>query len=101
MTAFSMMVRKPEKGDPRTTSRIRADASSYLVSAREILERESGMRSLVEKYRREMEEIAIRENAGKEKEAEPQKPDRKKVRTKRDRSSGAASLESMAKEREE
>ena len=59
------------------------------------------MRSLVEKYRREMEEIAIRENAGKEKEAEPQKPDRKKVRTKRDRSSGAASLESMAKEREE
>ena len=101
MTAFSMMVRKPEKGDPRTASRIRADASSYLVSAREILERESGMRSLVEKYRREMEDIAIRENAGKEKEAEPQKPDRKKVRTKRDRSGGAASLESMAKEREE
>ena len=101
MPAFSMMVRKPEKGDPRTAGRIRADASSYLVSAREILERESGMRSLVEKYRREMEEIAIRENAGKEKEAEPQKPDRKKVRTKRDRSSGAASLESMAKEREE
>ena len=100
MPAFSMMVRKPEKGDPDTAARIRADASSYLVSAREILERESGMRSLAERYRKEMEEIAIRENAGKE-EAKPQRPDRRKVRTKRDRADGEASLKPTVEEREE
>ena len=101
MPAFSMLVRKPERGDPDTAGRIRADALSYLVSAREIRERESGMRSLADRYRKEMEEIANRENAGKEKEAKPQKPDRKRVRTKRDMSIGDASPESTAKEHEE
>ena len=35
MPAFSMMVRKPEEGEPDMASRIRADASAYTVSARE------------------------------------------------------------------
>ena len=35
MPAFSMMVRKPEEGDPAVASRIRADAASYTTSARQ------------------------------------------------------------------
>ena len=35
MPAFSMMVRKPEEGEPDMASRIRADASAYTVSARQ------------------------------------------------------------------
>ena len=35
MPAFSMMVRKPEPGDPAVASRIRDDAASYTTSARQ------------------------------------------------------------------
>ncbi len=35
MPAFSMMVRRPDAGDPAVASRVRADAASYTTSARQ------------------------------------------------------------------
>ena len=99
MPTFSMMARKPDEGDPEMAARIRAAALGYLVTAGEISERESGLRSLAEKYRREMKQLVSRENA--KKEVEPQNPDRRKVRTKRDQNPGAFPAGPTAKEREE
>ena len=99
LPTFSMMARKPDEGDPEMAARIRAAALGYLVTAGEISERESGLRSLAEKYRREMKQLVSRENA--KKEVEPQNPDRRKVRTKRDQNPGAFPAGPTAKEREE
>ncbi len=50
MPAFSMMVRKPEPGDPDGASRIRADASSYVMTAEEIASLQAEGRARVEKF---------------------------------------------------
>ena len=89
MPTFSMMVRSPEGGEPEMATHIREESWNYLVSARDILERESGMRSLADRYREEMEELAARGNAPKEKKTEPSKTARRKVRTRRDRKDGS------------
>ncbi len=94
MPAFSMMVRNPEVGEREMAKRIREESWNYLVSAREILERESGMRNLADRYREEMEELAARGSAPKGKKTEPNKPARRKVRTRR----GAKDGSSMAGE---
>ena len=60
LPTFSMMARKPDEGDPEMAARIRAAALGYLVTAGEISERESGLRSLAEKYRREMKQLVSR-----------------------------------------
>ena len=84
MPAFSMMVRKPEDGNPEMAQRIRAWAKSYLVPARDISERESGMRDLMDRYRREMDDLTtLRDGAG-EGRAAP----RKQARTRRRRKPG-------------
>ena len=63
MDAFSMKVRKPEPGEPERAARIRADAEGYLTAARDIAERDAGERDLVEKYRRELENLRNGQNA--------------------------------------
>ena len=91
MPAFSMMVRMPEEGDPETAVRIREESRGYLVSAADISERESAMRSLAEKYRKEMEALARGEPLPKEsRKTSSQNQDRRKVRTRWDLKGGEA-----------
>ena len=52
MPAFSMKVRRPDLGDPRIASRIREGTAAYTLSAKEIAEKDDGLRRLVEKYRK-------------------------------------------------
>ena len=56
MPAFSMMVRKPEEGDPDTAARIRTAASAYTVSARQIAYGDAEGDLKVEEFRRAVED---------------------------------------------
>ena len=90
MPAFSMMVRKPEAGDAGNAERIRAEAGSYLTTAGDMAEREAGLRDLVEKYRRELEELGNRQSTPAADSGEGQSQDaaRRRQRTKRDQNPG-------------
>ena len=100
MDAFSMKVKKPEEGDPATAERIRADALSYLMAAKDMAERDAGLQDLVDKYRSEMERL--RKGQAPETEGgESQEAARRKQRTKRDQNPGAATPEAADEEREE
>ncbi len=57
MDAFSMKVARPEGGDPERAERIRAESERYLTAARDLAEREAGMQALVDRYRKELEEL--------------------------------------------
>ena len=97
MPAFSMMVRKPEPGDPGTGERIRSESESYVTAARDIAERNLDLQDLVEKYKGELGELRNGENlptADDEHGTGPSKDEaRRKVRTKRDRTDGAVAPE--------
>ena len=67
MPAFSMMVRKPEDGDPETAARIREAATAYTVSARQADYADADGHRKVGDYRKGVEDI---ENARREEEAE-------------------------------
>ena len=60
--AFSMMVRRPDPGDPAAAARIREAAAGYTLSAADIAARDAGSQKRVERYRRELRAIA--EGAG-------------------------------------
>ena len=57
MPAFSMMVRKPEEGDPSVAARIRAAASAYTLSARQVAYGEAEAEKKVEDYRRGVDDL--------------------------------------------
>ena len=57
MPAFSMKVRKPEPGDASVAARIRADASSYVVTEREIAARQEEGRRRIGEYREGLEAL--------------------------------------------
>ncbi len=57
MPAFSMMVRKPEPGDPAVAARIRTAAESYTLSDREIAHGEAAGERKVDDYRKGVEGI--------------------------------------------
>ena len=60
MPAFSMMVRKPEDGDPEVAGRIRAAATAYTLSARDLsglMEGETDGERKVSEYRRLLAEM--------------------------------------------
>ena len=67
MPAFSMMVRKPEDGDPAVAARIREAATAYTVSARQAGYADADGHRKVGDYRKGVEDL---ENAGREEEAE-------------------------------
>ena len=104
MPAFSMMVRKPEEGAAGAAERIRADAESYLTAARDMDERDAGLRDLVDKYRRELANLRDGQDpappAG-ESGGEPRQWDRRKQRTKRGRTAGGAASGPAEQERDE
>ena len=64
MPAFSMMVRKPEPGDPTVADRIREAATAYTVSDRQADYADADGHKKVGDYRKGVEDI---ENANKEK----------------------------------
>ena len=57
MDAFSMTVRKPERGDAGLEARIRAEAGRYITSAADIAEKDAGMQHLLERYRSELAKL--------------------------------------------
>ena len=62
MPAFSVMVRKPEEGDPAVAARIRAAASSYVTTEEEIAVQQAQARNRVDEYRQGIE--AMKNGAG-------------------------------------
>ena len=66
LPAFSMMVRKPETGDPSVASRIRVAARGYTTSARQIATGDADGEQKVSEYRRL---LAERQNG-----SQPQQP---------------------------
>ena len=83
MPAFSMMVRKPEPGDPKMAARIRKAASSYLTSSDEISAQQAEGRKRVEDYRRATEEFRTgQEPSTKRKDEAPRDLGRGKQRSK-------------------
>ncbi len=57
MDAFSMMVTKPEQGDAAVAERIRAGSERYVTAARDLAEREAGLKALVDRYREDLEKL--------------------------------------------
>ena len=57
MPAFSMMVRKPEEGDPAVAARIREAVSSYTLSARDISFTEAPDQKKVQEFRERAAEL--------------------------------------------
>ena len=52
MPAFSMMVRKPEEGDPDRANQIRAASSSYVTTEEEMATQQAEARKRVEEFRK-------------------------------------------------
>ena len=63
MPTFSMMVKKPEDGDPATASRIRSLATSYVTSHAEIALQQAEGQKRVDAYKKALEEGRKRKNA--------------------------------------
>ena len=88
MPTFSMMVRKPEDGDPAVAARIREAASVYTVSARQVAYGDAEGDLKVEEFRRGVEDL--KEDGGQQKERETEKqpdagpgPERRSRRSRR------------------
>ena len=89
MPAFSMMVRKPEPGDPSVASRIRLGTSAYTVSARQIEYADAEGHRKVDEYRKGVEDIRDRrEPASDGKRNAPRDPDRRSRQSRRNDSAG-------------
>ena len=81
MPAFSMMVRKPEEGDPAVADRIREAASAYTVSARQADYADAEGHRKVGDYRKGLEDL---EGGGQEEKPDPrQEPERRKQTSRR------------------
>ena len=80
MPAFSMMVRKPEEGDPETAARIREAATAYTVSARQADYADADGHRKVGDYRKGVEDI---ETARQQERAAERDPERRKQTSKR------------------
>ena len=57
MEAFSMMVSRPEHGDPETAERIKAKASSYLTTEEEIAAQQAEARRRADEFRNAVKDI--------------------------------------------
>ena len=69
MPAFSMVVRKPEKGDPTVAARIRQAASAYTVPARQSVYADAEGRRKMGEYRKGIADLEV---GGHKKELESQ-----------------------------
>ena len=65
MDAFSMMVRKPEEGDPSIAARIRAATSEYTVSARQVEYADADGHRKVDQFQKGVDDLKDAEDASK------------------------------------
>ena len=82
MPAFSMMVRKPEPGEPETAARIRAAAEGYTVPARQVDYGDADGHRKVSDYREGVEDLEDEEGQKEEPKAE-QGTERRRQRSRR------------------
>ena len=83
MPAFSMMVSKPEHGDPAVAERIKARASSYLTTEEEFATQQAEARRRAEEFRNAVKEIREGKDASKnEKKDAPKDLERGEQRSK-------------------
>ena len=78
MPAFSMMVRKPEEGDPAVAERVREATSAYTVSARQADYADADGHRKVDDYRKGVDDIekgrAQEEEGERKQDPKPEKP---------------------------
>ena len=102
MPAFSMMVRKPEEGEPAVAARIREAATAYTVSARQVAYGDAEGDLKVEGFRRAVEDL---EGDGRQKQKldAEKHPERRSRRSRRNAAAdtGAHEDRSAGDEREE
>ena len=83
MPAFSMMVRKPEPGDPAVAARIRAAASRYTLTAHDLSDADADAHEKVQDFREKADDL---ENGGQGQAAPPPRdPERRKRVSRRNR----------------
>ena len=83
MPAFSMMVRKPEPGDPAVAARIRAAASRYTLTAHDIADADADAQKKVQDFREKADDL---ENGEQGQAAPPPRdPERRKQTSRRNR----------------
>ena len=84
MPAFSMMVRKPEDGDPAVAARIREAATAYTPTEQQVAYGDAEGDLKVEEFRRGVEDLKDGEGAATEqKKQAPQDPERRRRRSRR------------------
>ncbi len=93
MPAFSMMVRKPEPGDPAVAGRIREATSAYTVSAPQIAYGDAEGDLKLEKFRRGVEDLE--EDGGKQQQKpdDKQGPERRKRKSRRRQAADAGTAD--------
>ena len=102
MPAFSMMVRKPEPGDPETAARIRAAASSYTLSAWDVSDGDADAQKKVGDFQKGVEELRNGDGSPpKEKGDASEDRERWKQLSKRDSAAGDAGQDAADEERDE
>ena len=96
MPAFSMMVRKPEEGDPAVADRIREAASTYTVSQRQADYGDAEGHKKVGEYRKGVEDLEKDgDQKGERGEDAPPEPERRKQTSKRKPAGTAAEEETQ------
>ena len=100
MPAFSMMVRKPEDGDPDRAERIRAASSSYVTTDEEIAAQQAEARKRVDEFRKGVEEIKKGKTPPKQ-QKKTGTPDKQKRREQRSKHKKPPATVAEDKEREE
>ena len=83
MPAFSMMVRKPEPGDPAVADRIREAASAYTLTAQQAAHAAAEDLKRAEEYRLGVEELRRGEDPPSRDERRAGSPDRRRRQSKR------------------
>ena len=96
MPAFSMMVRKPEEGDPGVAARIRAAASRYTLTAHDISDADADAQKKAKDFRDRADALEKGEQA--EGQAPQQDPERRNQVSKRNRAAAEENTEEEAKE---
>ena len=92
MPAFSMMVRKPEEGEPDVAARIRAAATAYTVSAPQIAYGDAEGDLKVEEFRRAVEDP---KSDGEQQQKPEAEPERRRRRSRRRAAADAGEAEEV------